>query len=190
MRWDNFMMSSQASRPPCQSAWQQEFCGKSFWIRFQRSMPQSISESIYQTHIEIRTWSMWQTRFEKADKAPFSLSLPFQIPPPSLFPLLLPLVFSAKCLQRRQSCIWGLKSLFSPLNPQGQTSYTSCQESKLQLSISLIVFHTHTPFYILFSRILSITVYCWCAKVHTLSNQFHIFYCCCCTAFQLESFTQ
>lgn len=46
------------------------------------------------------------------------------------FPLLLPLVFSAKCLQRRLSCIWGLKSLFSPLTlkdflcflPRKQTS--------------------------------------------------------------------
>lgn len=91
------------------------------------------------------------TRFEKAGKAPFSFFLPFQISPPPLFPLLLPLVFSAKCLQRQLSCIWGLKSLFSPLNPQGQTSYTSCQESKLQLSISLIVIPLALHLFIFYS---------------------------------------
>lgn len=110
-------------------------------------MAQSISESIYQmqhtctnTNVHTDNYTHIQSQCGGKDLKRKAKSLSqSSYCSASLLPLdspcCSPLPFVAKCLQRRLSCIRGLKSLFSPLNPQGQTSCASCQESKLPLSI-------------------------------------------------------
>lgn len=124
---------------------------------------------------------MWTNKIRKTGQSLF-LSLPAFLNRFSLtFPPPAPPCLFSKVLTKTAELHMGIKkSIFSP-HPS-RTSYVSCQESKLQLSISFIVIPLPTAFYIHLSHLLSVTLCMHMACIIKPSwHIFHIiFYCCYC----------
>lgn len=128
------------------------------------------------THIANVTNKIRETGQSLFLSLPAFLKLSSPCFPPPAPPCLL-----SKVLTKTAELHMGIKkSIFSP-HPS-RTSYVSCQESKLQLTISFIVIPLATAFYKHFSHLFSITLRMHMACIIKPSwHIFHIiFYCCYC----------